>query len=190
MEVQLKQLCELLSEVLDSTRRHLMKKQTLTVEEMRVEYEAEERAGEDEDAAGADDDSSDSDDEAPIYNPKGVPLGWDGKPIPYWLYKLHMLDKTYSCEICGNKQYQGPRAFERHFSEGSHSYGMRCLGIPNTKHFHGVIKINDAMALFERLKEQVTGQQFMADRDEEYEDTEGNVLNKQVYEDLSRAGLL
>ena len=27
----------------------------------------------------------------PIYNPKNLPLGWDGKPIPYWLYKLHGL---------------------------------------------------------------------------------------------------
>lgn len=24
-------------------------------------------------------------------NPKNVPIGWDGKPIPYWLYKLHGL---------------------------------------------------------------------------------------------------
>ena len=24
-----------------------------------------------------------------IYNPLKLPLGWDGKPIPYWLYKLH-----------------------------------------------------------------------------------------------------
>ena len=25
--------------------------------------------------------------EKPIYNPLNLPLGWDGKPIPYWLYK-------------------------------------------------------------------------------------------------------
>jgi hypothetical protein len=27
--------------------------------------------------------------EEEIYNPLKLPLGWDGKPIPYWLYKLH-----------------------------------------------------------------------------------------------------
>ena len=38
----------------------------------------------------SDDGDSDSDDEEKaIYNPKNLPLGWDGKPIPYWLYKLH-----------------------------------------------------------------------------------------------------
>ena len=28
-----------------------------------------------------------NDDDIP-YNPKNLPLGWDGKPIPYWLYKV------------------------------------------------------------------------------------------------------
>ena len=28
-------------------------------------------------------------DDRPIYNPLNLPLGWDGKPIPFWLYKLH-----------------------------------------------------------------------------------------------------
>jgi hypothetical protein len=35
--------------------------------------------------------SSDEDDEGPLYNPLNLPLGWDGKPIPFWLYKLHGL---------------------------------------------------------------------------------------------------
>merc|ERR1740136_529866 len=73
------------------------------------------------------------DDEAadkPIYNPLNLPLGWDGKPIPYWLYKLHGLNIEYKCEICGNYSYWGPRAFERHFQEWRHAHGMRCLGVP------------------------------------------------------------
>lgn len=57
----------------------------------------------------------DRDDSVP-YNPKGLPLGWDGKPIPYWLYKLHGLNLSYSCEICGNQTYKGPKVFLRHFS--------------------------------------------------------------------------
>ena len=40
------------------------------------------------------------------YNPKNLPLGWDGKPIPYWLYKLHGLNISYTCEICGNYTYK------------------------------------------------------------------------------------
>lgn len=43
---------------------------------------------------------SDEEDEF-IYNPLKLPLGWDGKPIPYWLYKLHGLNLEFKCEICG-----------------------------------------------------------------------------------------
>ncbi len=45
-------------------------------------------------------DESDEEDEF-IYNPLKLPLGWDGKPIPYWLYKLHGLNLEFKCEICG-----------------------------------------------------------------------------------------
>lgn len=36
----------------------------------------------------------DSDSEEEVYNPLDIPLGWDGKPIPYWLYKLHGLNQV------------------------------------------------------------------------------------------------
>ena len=62
------------------------------------------------------DDDSDDDEEDIPYNPKNLPLGWDGKPIPYWLYKLHGLNISYNCEICGNHVYRGPKAFQRHFA--------------------------------------------------------------------------
>lgn len=42
-----------------------------------------------------------------VYNPLKLPLGWDGKPIPYWLYKLHGLNQEFKCEICGNQSYWG-----------------------------------------------------------------------------------
>ena len=59
----------------------------------------------------------DSDDEdVPIkHNPKNLPIGWDGRPIPYWLYKLHGLGEEYKCEICGGASYWGKKAFEKHF---------------------------------------------------------------------------
>eukprot|EP00558_Chaetoceros_sp_UNC1202_P011491 CAMPEP_0197238206 /NCGR_PEP_ID=MMETSP1429-20130617/4759_1 /TAXON_ID=49237 /ORGANISM="Chaetoceros sp., Strain UNC1202" /LENGTH=167 /DNA_ID=CAMNT_0042697311 /DNA_START=63 /DNA_END=566 /DNA_ORIENTATION=- len=137
------------------------------------------------------DEDSDSDDEdAPIYNPKGVPLGWDGKPIPYWLFKLHGLNHFYPCEICGNVSYRGRHNFEKHFADAKHSYGMKCLGIPNTKHFHGVTKIEDAQNLWRKLQENVNQDMFDASKEEEYEDSHGNVLSRATYEDLARQGLL
>ena len=42
-----------------------------------------------------------------IYNPLKLPLGWDGKPIPYWLYMLHGLGVEYRCEICSDHVYMG-----------------------------------------------------------------------------------
>lgn len=67
------------------------------------------------------------------------------RPIPYWLYNLHGLGIEFKCEICGNYSYWGRRAFERHFSEWRHSYGMKCLRIPNTVHFKDITSINDAL---------------------------------------------
>ena len=149
-----------------------------------------------------------AEDEEPLYNPLNIPLGdvyyitymcnitpitlyyiilntryigWDGKPIPYWMYKLHGLGVEYKCEVCGNQSYWGRRAFDRHFQEWRHAHGkhlthspthlpnivplthtrptttytslysyinqlhihtgMRCLGVPNTKHFHDITLI-------------------------------------------------
>jgi splicing factor 3A subunit 3 len=39
------------------------------------------------------------DDDGKIYNPLKLPLGWDGKPIPFWLYKLHGLGVEFKCEV-------------------------------------------------------------------------------------------
>lgn len=44
------------------------------------------------------------------------------QPIPYWLYKLHGLNISYNCEICGNFTYKGPKAFQRHFAVSSIFY--------------------------------------------------------------------
>lgn len=51
-------------------------------------------------AAAPSGDESEEEDEF-VYNPLKLPLGWDGKPIPYWLYKLHGLNLEFKCEICG-----------------------------------------------------------------------------------------
>ena len=79
-----------------------------------------------------------------IFNPLNVPLGWDGKPIPLWLFKLHGLGVEYPCEICGGYVYMGRRSYDRHFTEYRHTYGLKCLGIENEKRFYGIVKIDDA----------------------------------------------
>ncbi|BGP13886.1 hypothetical protein JCM10213_002525 [Rhodosporidiobolus nylandii] len=137
-------------------------------------------------AAGVDDDE----DDGRIYNPLKLPLGWDGKPIPYWLYKLHGLGVEYKCEICSDHVYQGRKNFERHFQESRHAFGMRALGLPNTKHFHEITRIEDAIALAEKLKQEGRAELSAAELTEELEDEEGNVYNRKTYEDLKRQGLV
>uniref|UniRef100_T1GK99 Matrin-type domain-containing protein n=1 Tax=Megaselia scalaris TaxID=36166 RepID=T1GK99_MEGSC len=179
MEAQLYRYAEFVSEQRMATKENVQRKQART--------------------GGERDDKEDNDDIP--YNPKNLPLGWDGKPIPYWLYKLHGLNISYNCEICGNFTYKGPKAFQRHFAEWRHAHGMRCLGIPNTAHFANknvpntahfanVTQIEDAITLWEKLKSQKQNERWIPDQEEEYEDSLGNVVNRKTYEDLKRQGLL
>ena len=135
-------------------------------------------------------DGEDEEDEAKIENPLQLPLSWDGKPIPYWLYRLHGLGVEFPCEICGNYVYRGRRAFEKHFGEARHIYGLKCLGITQTGLFREITKIDEASRLWDKIqrdRNKVTekGQEVV-----EMEDTEGNVMPEKVYEDLLKQGLL
>ena len=182
-------LLDHLRPVLDATTRRAERKLTRTKDEIDAEARDEEFGIVQ--AAPEEEESDDEDPlDAPLYNPKNLPLGWDGRPIPYWLYKLHGLDQEFKCEICGDASYWGRRAFDQHFNEWRHSHGMRCLRIPNSAHFHGVTKMDDAVALWEQLQERHEAEAFKAERDEEYEDSDGNVLNRATYEDLARQGML
>jgi splicing factor 3A subunit 3 len=58
---------------------------------------------------------------------------------------------------------------------------MRALGLPNTKHFHEITKIEDALALAERLKQEGKQDARTVDTMEEIEDSEGNVYDKRTY---------
>ncbi|EKX30772.1 hypothetical protein GUITHDRAFT_123012, partial [Guillardia theta CCMP2712] len=62
--------------------------------------------------------------------------------------------------------------------------------IPNTRAFHNITKIQDALDLFERLKKDARLKEFDAQNQEEFEDAAGNVLSKKTYQDLLRQGLL
>ncbi|GKY99256.1 hypothetical protein MPSEU_000880900 [Mayamaea pseudoterrestris] len=183
-------LLDQLAPTLDATIRRAERRLTQTLEEQDKEVE-EELFGNDfgrPKIAGGDDD--DDSEDGPIYNPKNVPLDFDGKPIPYWLFKLHGLNHYYPCEICGGETYRGRRNFELHFADAKHSLGMRSLGIPNTKHFHGVTTIQDAQELWTALQMKLQHEQFDNGYEEEYEDSNGNILSRATYEDLARQGLL
>ncbi|PWA47467.1 splicing factor [Artemisia annua] len=115
--VLIEKLCEILSETIAKTKRNTDRKQALNYDEMEAEREEE------------DEPEVESDDEdQQIYNPLKLPMGWDGKPIPYWLYKLHGLGQEF--------RYQ---------------YGMGRLGIPNTKNFNegevAFVKVSEARNL-------------------------------------------
>ena len=71
--------------------------------------------------------AEEEEEEERIYNPLKLPLGWDGKPIPYWLYKLHGLGVEYRCEICSDHVYMGRKNFDRHFQVSQFMSGtLRC----------------------------------------------------------------
>lgn len=180
-----------MQDTISKTRRHAEKQQTWSKEEKDAELRDEELGvlPDQSDAQGGGG-AAEAEDEEPVYNPKNIPLGWDGKPIPYWMYKLHGLSVEYKCEICGNQSYWGRQAFDRHFQQPRHAHGMRVLGVPNTKHFHDITKIEDALGLFARLRDSLTQEQFRSEAEEEYQDSHGNILNKRTYEDFTRQGLL
>uniref|UniRef100_A0A7S0QT94 Matrin-type domain-containing protein n=1 Tax=Pyramimonas obovata TaxID=1411642 RepID=A0A7S0QT94_9CHLO len=168
-----------LAEAVQGTIDNVEKKLTRTHEELLAELEEEEWVEEE----------ADSDEEEAIYNPLKLPLGFDGKPIPYWLYKLHGLNQEFKCEICGNYSYWGRRAYERHFREQRHQHGMRCLGVPNTKAFLEVTQIEDARKLHEHLLES-RDRGWVPEEHEEMEDADGNVYSKKTFADLRRQGLV
>lgn len=138
-----------------------------------------------------DGEDSDSDDLDKTYNPLKLPLGWDGKPIPYWLYRLHGLGNEFQCEICGNHVYMGRKAFDRHFNEAKHVHGLRCLGISGgSALFYQIDKIADAVALHEKMEEEKRKIERARDDGIEMEDESGNVMSAKVYKDLVDQGIL
>ncbi|OZJ06928.1 hypothetical protein BZG36_00173 [Bifiguratus adelaidae] len=184
-ETLISKYAEVLGQEREDTKANVERKQALTDRERALEQEQQENI-EDTNELGSDSD----DDDDKIYNPLKLPLGWDGKPIPYWLYKLHGLGVEYPCEICGNYVYMGRKAFDKHFQEWRHAQGMRALAIPNTRQFHEITLIEDAYALWEKIKATTKSEETKADQIEEYEDERGNVFSKKTYDDLKRQGIL
>ena len=195
-EALVRALGQALVGVRDETRANVERKAALTERER--EEEAEEIAREYEEAVATggmgygsrgDEEEEEERRGERDYNPLNLPLDFDGRPIPVWMYKLHGLGVEYKCEICSDFVYRGRcvaagapapcspsrKNFEKHFQESRHAFGMRALGLPNLVQFRDVTRIQDAFALAEKLKRQ----ERLAEEDpgdaEEVEDEHGNV---------------
>lgn len=179
-EYRVRRLASTMGTVRNDTRVNVERKQGMTERERQMELEAffaesteaPQRNG---------DDESDSDGDEKIYNPLKLPLAWDGKPIPYWLYKLHGLGVEFPCEICGNFVYMGRRAFDKHFNEARHIYGLKCLGITNTTLFREITGIDDALKLWDKIQRDKKKEKSGGENIVQMEDADGNVMPEKVY---------
>lgn len=180
-EFMVKHMCtQLLERQWRATIEKIEKRQAQTYEEFVADMQAEIEGDVLEDDVFADD----GDDDEYTYNPLKLPMGWDGKPIPYWMYKLHGLNHEYKCEICGNASYWGRRQFEKHFMESKHVAGMKALGIPNTRQFFEITSITEAVNLWKSI------QNKKKEDVEEFEDADGNIYDKKLFTDLQKQGML
>lgn len=105
------QLLSSLAPVLNDTKSNVERRFSLTAREREQEL-LEQSKPQPAAAAPANGEAGgeEEEEEERIYNPLKLPLGWDGKPIPYWLYKLHGLGVEYRCEICSDHVYMGRSA--------------------------------------------------------------------------------
>jgi splicing factor 3A subunit 3 len=84
----------------------------LTAREREEELENQEDQAPPAETAIGEPEEDDEDEDGKIYNPLKLPLGWDGKPIPFWLYKLHGLGVSFECELCSDS-YRGRKVSYR-----------------------------------------------------------------------------
>ncbi|OSS46945.1 hypothetical protein B5807_08897 [Epicoccum nigrum] len=186
-EFKIKKLAAAMQTERGDTKVNVERKQGMTERERQQELE---QLYSEQPAEGTKDEDEESDGEDKIYNPLKLPLAWDGKPIPYWLYKLHGLGVEFPCEICGNFVYMGRRAFDKHFNEARHIHGLKCLGITNTSLFREITSIQEAELLWKKIQKDKKREKTAVENVVEMEDTEGNVMPEKVYRDLAAAGML
>lgn len=135
-------------------------------------------------------DDDDEDDEK-LYNPLNLPIGPDGRPIPFWLWKLKGLGHEFKCEICNNTLYKGRTAFNKHFKESTHLEGLKELGVrDNFSYFKDLSSKKEVQQLLETLQRKHREQLKFIDNTEQVEDEQGNPMNRKVYEQLQKQGLL
>jgi len=84
-------------QLLADTRSEVERRMALTAREREAELEEADDAAPP--AAEMTPEEDEEEEDGKIYNPLKLPLGWDGKPIPFWLYKLHGLGVDFRCEV-------------------------------------------------------------------------------------------
>lgn len=190
-ENRVRRLAAAMTQERADTRVNVERRAGMTERERQLELEAlfAEGGGVGGAAGGESGEESEGEDEDRVYNPLKLPLAWDGKPIPFWLYKLHGLGVEFPCEICGNFVYMGRRAFDKHFNEARHIHGLKCLGVTNTALFREITGIEDALKLWDKLQREKRREEGGRDV-VQMEDAEGNVMPEKVYYDLQKQGLL
>lgn len=189
-EFRVKKLASTMQSERSDTRINVERRQGMTERERQQELEAlyAESAAPLGQPGGEEESDGEGDDK--IYNPLKLPLAWDGKPIPYWLYKLHGLGVEFTCEICGNFVYMGRRAFDKHFNEARHIYGLKCLGVTNTTLFREITGIEDAQKLWAKIQQDKKKEKASTDNIVEAEDSSGHVMPIRVFLDLQKQGLV
>ncbi|CEP22837.1 unnamed protein product [Cyberlindnera jadinii] len=183
-----------LAETRKNTIDNTIRRMALSERERLIEID--QLAQEEELSSGNDDDDDDQgeqeehgDGQALSFNPHNLPLGSDGHPIPFWLYKLYGLKIEYPCEICAFK-YRGRKAFNKHFTEIRHAQGLKAHGIEPNEMLKGITSINEAVTLWNSIKKQQRDEVGLKENAIEVEDEEGNVMSEKVYNDLKRQGLV
>ena len=191
-EYRIQKLANAMQSQRSDTKHNVERKQGMTETERQEELETmrSRDMNDEEDALVQPGEEGSDNEEDKIYNPLRLPLAWDGKPIPYWLYKLHGLGNEFHCEICGNFTYMGRRAWEKHFNETRHIYGLKCLGVVNTGLFRDITTIAEATRLNDQILAKQKKEQELEDNVVEMEDGYGNVMPEKVYIDLQKQGLL
>ncbi|KAK0754428.1 RNA splicing factor PRP9-like protein [Schizothecium vesticola] len=187
-EFRIKKLASAMSTERDDSRVNVERRQGMTERERQQELENLYNMSA-KPAAEEDDDDEDGGDDK-IYNPLKLPLAWDGKPIPFWLYRLHGLGQEFPCEICGNFVYRGRRAFDKHFNETNHITNLKRLGVTNTHLFRDITSIEEAVRLWDKIQKDEKKQTVDEGSIVQMEDAEGNVMPEKVYLDLQKQGLL
>ncbi|CAN8095869.1 unnamed protein product [Discula destructiva] len=189
-EFRVKRLASAMSTEREDTRVNVERRQGMTERERQQELDNLMNMPEQQTQVQDMGDNDDEDGEEKIYNPLKLPLAWDGKPIPFWLYRLHGLGVEFPCEICGNFVYMGRRAFEKHFNEARHIYGLKRLGINDTHLFRDITGINEALKLWDKRQRDRKRDKVDDGSIVQMEDAEGNVMPEKVYYDLQKQGLL
>ncbi|KAJ9143707.1 Pre-mRNA-splicing factor sap61 [Pleurostoma richardsiae] len=189
-EFRVKRLASAMSTEREDTRVQVERRQGMTERERQQELENLFNMSEQVPQGQQNGNTEEEDGEEKIYNPLKLPLAWDGKPIPFWLYRLHGLGVEFPCEICGNFVYMGRRAFEKHFTESRHIYGLRCLGITDTNLFRDITSIEEALKLWDKRQRDRKRTKVDEGSIVQMEDAEGNVMPEKVYYDLQKQGLL